>query len=164
MIVFPKRFAYALVAVCLSGTIWFHATHLGLAHTFFNPLAGGPNNGWRHLSYSNVDWGQSTYRMVDWVKEHPEQRPMTVLFRSSLGSPEQLLADQEDVFTSAAWRQERDEMFAWPSRPGYYLISSYQMTLQRNRYFQDKTPLAQPCPDMLLFHLPADATKRIKVP
>jgi len=156
MVVFPKRIAFTLVAVCLSGTIWFHTTHLGLAHTFFNPLAGGPNNGWRHLSFSNVDWGQSTYRMVDWVKEHPQQRPMTVLFVSSLGRPEQLVADQKNVFTSAAWRQARNDEYASPTRSGFYLISSFQMTLPQNRFFWDQKPIDQPRPDMLLFYLSED--------
>lgn len=162
VVVFPKRVAVTLVAICLSGTLWFHATHLGLAHTFFNPLAGGPNNGWRHLSFSNVDWGQSTYRMVDWVKEHPEQRPMTVLFRSSLGSPEQLIAEQPDVFTSASWRQAKNDHDASPTRPGYYLISSYQMTLPRNRFFWDVEPVDQPCPDMLLFYLSEDEVAGVR--
>ena len=81
---------------------------------------------------------------------------MTVLFRSSLGSPEQLVADQDDVFTSASWRQARNDEYASPTRPGYYLISSYQMTLPQNRFFWDVEPVDQPCPDMLLFYLPED--------
>lgn len=149
----PQRWAIVLVFVCLSGTMWFHATHLGLSHTFFNPLAGGPNNGWRHLSFSNVDWGQSTYRMVDWVKEHPEQRPMTVQFVSSLGNPAQLVAEEEEVFTSTGWRQANGESVATPTRSGWYLISSYQMTFSQNRYFWGKQPVAQPYPDVLLFHV-----------
>jgi len=150
-VVLPKRVAFGFIAVCLSGTVWFHATHVGLAHTFFNPIAGGPNEGWRHLSYSNVDWGQSTYRMVDWVKEHPEQRPMTVLFRSDLGSPGTLIEDQRDVFTDVSWNFADDEMAEFPRRNGWYLISSYQMTLERNAWFQNQTPVAQPYPDVLLF-------------
>jgi hypothetical protein len=149
----PTKFRIVFSAACLSGTVWFHATHPGLAHTFFNPLVGGPNNGWRHLGYSNVDWGQSTYRMVDWVREHPEQRPMTILFRSSLGSPQLLVADQENVFSSFLWQQGKDGENASPVRPGYYLISSYRMTFPENRYFWDKEPIVQPYPDVLLFQI-----------
>ena len=156
VVVLPKRFAIGLIAACLSGTVWFHATHLGLAHTFFNPLAGGPNNGWRHLSYSNADWGQSTYRMVDWIKAHPEQRPMTVLFRSSLGSPNQLLTDQTEIYFVVDWEYRLRVTHAIPKRAGWYLLSSYQMTLEQNRYFWDKTPLERLSPDMLLFYVEDD--------
>jgi len=149
----PKRLTIGLVAACISGRIWFHATHHGLAHTFFNPLAGGPNNGWRHLSYSNVDWGQSTYRMVDWVKNHPEQRPMTVLFRSSLGSPEELLADETEVFAKIEWEYRLGKAVPVPQRCGWYLISSYQMTLEQNRPFQAEAPVQQVDPDILLFRI-----------
>ncbi|WP_186774701.1 hypothetical protein [Allorhodopirellula solitaria] len=152
-VVLPGRFAIGLAAICLSGTLWFHATHLGLAHTFFNPLAGGPDNGWRHLSHSNVDWGQSTYRMVDWVKKHPEQRPMTVLFRSSLGNPEALLKDEPDVFTSVGWHYPPGIRNPVPRQPGWYLISGFPVTLQSNRFFWDKTPAQQPDPDSLLYRV-----------
>lgn len=33
---------------------------------FFNWLAGGPNNGWKILSDSNVDWGQDLPALADW--------------------------------------------------------------------------------------------------
>lgn len=150
----PTRLAIGLVVACLSGTLWFHGTHLGLSHTFFNAFAGGPNNGWKHLSFSNLDWGQSTYRMVDWVKDHPEQRPMTVLFVSPLGNPAQLVAGQHDVFTTTGWRQSIEGLVATPARSGWYLISSYQMTIQQNLYFWDKQPVAQPYADMLLIYVP----------
>ncbi len=149
----PKQLAISLVAASLAGAFLFHATHLGLAHTFFNSLAGGPNNGWRHLSYSNVDWGQSTYRMVDYVKEHPAQRPMTVLFRSKLGNPERLLADEAEVFAKLEWGHQPKKAVPLPLRSGWYLLSSYQMTLEKNRYFRNKTPIQQSDPDTFLFYV-----------
>lgn len=156
MVVLPKRLALGLIVGCLSGSAWFHATHPGLAHTFFNPLAGGPNNGWRHLGYSNVDWGQSTYRMVDWVRDHPEQRPMTVLFRSPLGGPEQLLANDIDVYSSATWEHKPDSLYASPTRTGWYLVSSYQLTFEKHRYFWDQPSLNRSDPDILLFYVGKD--------
>jgi len=156
MVVVPRQLAIGLAVVCLSGTVCFHIMHLGLAHTFFNPIAGGPNNGWRHLSYSNVDWGQSVYRMVDWVKKHPEQRPMTVLFRSSLGNPEQLVAGIEEVATRTDWLEQADGRVAVPARLGWYLISSYRLTREENRFFWNRTPVAQPYPDVLLFFVDAE--------
>jgi hypothetical protein len=155
MTVLPRWIGIAVVAVCFSGTVSFHGTHLGLAHTFFNPLAGGPDQGWRHLGYSNVDWGQSTYRMVDWILEHPEQRPMTVLFRQVPGSSRDLIAEIDDVSTNLAWRQLANSGMA-PKQAGWYLISSFQMTQKHHEFFRNLKPVAQPWPDVLLFHIASE--------
>jgi hypothetical protein len=39
---------------------------------FFNVLAGGPTNGWRLLSDSNIDWGQDLIHLERYLKAHPE--------------------------------------------------------------------------------------------
>lgn len=150
MAILPARFGIGFAATCLSATVWFQATHLGMAHTFFNLAAGGPNNGWRHLSYSNVDWGQSTYRMVDWVKDHPDQRPMTVLFRPTLGNPHQLIAERNGIYFTMNGKP------GCQYRPGWYLVSSFQLTREKSGCFWNKTPVAQPYADVLLFHVPGE--------
>jgi hypothetical protein len=38
--------------------------------SYFNPLAGGPSKGYRHLTDSNVDWGQDLPSLADWLREH----------------------------------------------------------------------------------------------
>jgi len=50
-------------------SIWPH----GLC--YFNPLWGGPEDGYRHLSDSNYDWGQGVADLTEWH----EQRPGTPL-------------------------------------------------------------------------------------
>lgn len=47
---------------------------------FFNQSIGGPDQGWRHLNHSNVDWGQNALLLADWAKTHPEARPLQVIF------------------------------------------------------------------------------------
>ncbi|HOU54313.1 MAG TPA: glycosyltransferase family 39 protein [Myxococcota bacterium] len=37
---------------------------------YFNPLAGGPDNGWRHLADSNLDWGQDLPRLDADARAH----------------------------------------------------------------------------------------------
>ncbi len=44
--------------------------------SFFNSLAGGPRNGYRHLRGSNVDNGQDLYQVIRWQKAHPDRRPL----------------------------------------------------------------------------------------
>ena len=46
--------------------------------SYFNSLAGGSQNGWRMLGYSNVDWGQDLLLVHDWIEKHPECTPIYV--------------------------------------------------------------------------------------
>ncbi len=48
--------------------------------SYFNPLAGGPDNGGSHLINSNLDWGQDLLALRDWVDEHPEARPLSLVY------------------------------------------------------------------------------------
>ena len=43
---------------------------------YFNSVCGGPMNGWRLLGFSNVDWGQDLLLVDDWIKSHPNCRPL----------------------------------------------------------------------------------------
>src|SRR5260370_23848758 len=44
--------------------------------SYFNELAGGPENGHRHLIDSNLDWGQDLLFLKRWLEEHPEAREL----------------------------------------------------------------------------------------
>jgi hypothetical protein len=48
--------------------------------SYFNELAGGPENGWRHLINSNIDWGQDLLFLKRWVESHPEARPLKLAY------------------------------------------------------------------------------------
>jgi 4-amino-4-deoxy-L-arabinose transferase-like glycosyltransferase len=52
----------ALVLIAL----WIHPHYL----SYFNPVVGGPANGYRVLSDSNVDWGQDLLRLKSWMAEN----------------------------------------------------------------------------------------------
>lgn len=52
--------------------IWLTTSTLRIAPDFlayFNLLGGGPDNGWRALVDSNLDWGQDLGRLADWLAE-----------------------------------------------------------------------------------------------
>lgn len=42
--------------------------------TFFNAAVGGPSNGWKLLSDSNVDWGQGLRDLKDWMDAQPVEQ------------------------------------------------------------------------------------------
>lgn len=56
----------ASLAVFLATTLWIHPHYL----SYFNLLAGGPRNGYRALTDSNVDWGQDLLRLRSWMVEN----------------------------------------------------------------------------------------------
>lgn len=155
LIALPRLLATVTIIASLFGTVLYHATHIGQAHAHFNWLAGGPENGWRHLSLSNVDWGQSTFRMADWARSHPEKRPLTILFVSPLGGPSQLVADL-NVATSVRWENRDGDGTARTPTPGWYLLSSEQLTHKENLYFRDAKPLSWPFADTALFYVLQD--------
>ncbi len=46
--------------------LWIHPHYL----SYFNPAAGGPANGFRVLTDSNVDWGQDLLRLRGWMEDN----------------------------------------------------------------------------------------------
>lgn len=65
------------LAVC--GLVGWSVISTGLAYPhmipYFNELGGGPAQGYRHLSGSNVDLGQDLWRLKRWLANHPTYRP-----------------------------------------------------------------------------------------
>jgi hypothetical protein len=51
---------------------------------YFNPIAGGPENGWRHLVDSSLDWGQDLPGLDAWLRR--EARPHEPVYVSYFGS------------------------------------------------------------------------------
>ena len=65
------RYALAAGAAVLMGVaIWIHPHYLG----YFNVAAGGPANGYRILTDSNVDWGQDLVRLRAWMETNDVDR------------------------------------------------------------------------------------------
>ena len=50
---------------------------------YFNPIAGGPDNGWRWLSDSNLDWGQDLKALAQYRAERPEAEFIVMYFGSA---------------------------------------------------------------------------------
>ncbi|MCR6654632.1 MAG: hypothetical protein NVV63_02215 [Opitutus sp.] len=70
----------ALLALGTSALVRVTPDHLA----FFNSLAGGPREGWRHLVDSSLDWGQNVPKLARWLNENapPGGRVYLSLFGS----------------------------------------------------------------------------------
>lgn len=127
--------------------------------SYFNPLGGGPENGWRHLVDSNIDWGQDILHLKTWLDEHPEVRPIGV------SSYNNLLQPKDAGIDAVAVPEE--------PTPGYYAVcvnyvagSTYGRkhllpgTNGPYAYFQRLTPIAKAGYSMYIYHItPADANR-----
>jgi hypothetical protein len=52
--------------------------------SYFNELAGGPENGPKHLIDASIDWGQDLYFLADWCEAHPEAQPLQAALTTPL--------------------------------------------------------------------------------
>jgi hypothetical protein len=52
---------------------------------YFNELVGGSDNGYRHLTDSNVDWGQDLPSLARWLREHSDLTNTGDLYVSYFG-------------------------------------------------------------------------------
>lgn len=77
--------------------------------SYFNELAGGPENGYRHLSSSSFDWGQDLLYLKRWADEHPEARPLYVAYSGRVDP------------AVAGIEYEQVPVFELP--PGWYAVS-----------------------------------------
>ena len=48
--------------------------------SYFNEIAGGPLGGAEHLLHSNLDWGQDLVQLKAWLDDHPQARPLTLVY------------------------------------------------------------------------------------
>ncbi len=67
--------------------LWFIASSLRVyphSMSYFNELAGGPENGHFHLVDANIDWGQDLLFLRRWLDHHPEARPFYLAYYGTL--------------------------------------------------------------------------------
>lgn len=68
-----------LLVICALFALWYLCACLSVFPyfmTYFNELAGGPKNGANILTDSNIDWGQNTKRLADWLKNEGINEPI----------------------------------------------------------------------------------------
>jgi len=90
---------------------------------FFNPLGGGPENGWRTLADSNIDWGQDLKGLRAWMEREGVERVRLAWFGTArpeyYGIPYDLLPGVPYGF--ALWTDPPFDPDA--PEPGVYAIS-----------------------------------------
>lgn len=127
---------------------------------YFNPLAGGPEGGWRYLVDSNLDWGQSLHLLGDWMRQNGVAR----VYLSYFGEARPESADIAYIgLPSFPPRLMHPGTPTWAKdRPmaGYYAISAtnLQGVLFDDHdlfaYFRTQSPIAKLGYSLFLYYVP----------
>lgn len=123
---------------------------------YFNPIAGGTSNGWRHLVDSSLDWGQDLPGLKAWLDAHAAREPVYLSYFGT-GDPQHegihatLLPTLPEVGAPRPWRA---------LGPGVYALSATMLqqvyspvrgdwTLKREEEFQQLRSIE---PELLAYH------------
>ncbi len=101
---------------------------------YFNSLAGGPANGWRHLVDSSLDWGQDLPGLANWLQV--TRRPLEPVYLSYFGTGD------PDYYGVRAIRMPMIPRSGtarpwYPLRPGIYALSA---TMLQQVYLTNRGP------------------------
>ncbi len=117
------------VVILLVG--WFAVDSLSVRPdylAYFNRFVGGPDEGYRHLVDSSLDWGQDLPGLKRWLTTHnPSDGEPVFLSYFGTASPEYYGIKSERLLAFPEWRHRK--VFA--CTPGYYAISA---TMFQNLY------------------------------
>jgi hypothetical protein len=179
---FPFAFIWiAKVGMCFERRHWFIGVPvlIALALTigsslsvfphhlsYFNELAGGPRNGWKHLDDSNFDWGQDLLYVKCWYDDHPEARPFHLSYQLSLINPKIAGIDYVPVPIG----QHSEEAVSTPGErlgplPGWYCVSAKQIFQSQDKkfdYFRMLAPVDYIANTMPVYHISVDQANELR--
>ncbi len=126
-------------------TLWISPHFLA----FFNVLAGGPDNGWRALVDSNLDWGQDLGALAVWQQENNTGTIWLSYFGE--GRPDYYGLDYRglDSYPPRLMNPQARPFYPHDPAPGLYAISAtnLQGVLFANHdqfaWFREREPLAR---------------------
>jgi len=115
------RAAPALLLLWLAAaTVWIHPHFL----SYFNFIAGGPDNGWRALVDSNIDWGQDLSRLKTWLDENGVERVWLSYFGEARPEYYGIAYDGLDSFPPRLMNPAARPFYPHDPAPGWYAISA----------------------------------------
>lgn len=110
--------------------------------TYFNELAGGPQNGYKYVADSNVDWGQDMKRLAQFVDDNNIDKIHLMYFGG--GSPDYYLKDKY-----VPWWSSRGPEAGWFAISATFLDEAFGTPVGRYTrtpedsylWLVDKTPV-----------------------
>ena len=148
--------------------------------SYFNELAGGPQNGAAHLLDSNIDWGQDLVHLREWMASHPEARPMRLAYFGMM-DPRAIGIEFEAAPRGPVEKADlkRPEAPDFGPQPGWYAVSitflhGLHFSIPDGKgsfawvgtdaftYFQRFQPVARAGYSISIYHLELDEVNRVR--
>lgn len=147
----------ATLAWLIAASVWIYPHYLA----YFNALAGGPENGWRALVDSNLDWGQDLERLSVWLAENDIDLVWLSYFGEARPEYYGIAYRGLDSFPPRLMNPGARPFYPQDPAPGWYAISA--TTLQgvhfgnhdQFAYFREQEPAAKIGYSIFLFDVPA---------
>jgi hypothetical protein len=133
---------------------------------YFNEVVGGPNNGYKYLIDSNVDWGQDLPTLKKWINLKQPDRLHLAFFGSAYPDRYGVNAIGISGYPNSAFDREADTFTSYSLEPGQYALSATLLRIGLvsrlfNAYqaFQSLVPIDQPASSILIYDVryPAQA-------
>ncbi|MCA9933843.1 MAG: glycosyltransferase family 39 protein [Anaerolineales bacterium] len=138
--------------IILPAMLWLAAVTLTISPNFlafFNVLAGGPNNGWRALVDSNLDWGQDLPNLADWMTENDVDHVWLSYFGEARPEYYGIEYTGLDSFPPRLMNPQARPFFPANPAPGIYAISATNLQgvhftdHDQFAYFRNRDPIAK---------------------
>jgi hypothetical protein len=129
----PVRLAAAACLLWAAGAFLRNYPH---GMSYFNEWVGGPEQGWKYLADSNVDWGQNLPELASFL----DQRRIDHVNLYYLGSdiPEHYLAPSRFRLRDAPWYPGSQRETRLQPTPGVYAVSlNFLLGLRFSPAYQD---------------------------
>jgi hypothetical protein len=153
-----KYTSYAILFILLINLVFGTVTAYPSYMSYFNSIAGGPENGYRFATDSNADWGQDMKRLKIFLAGHPEIEKVKIDYFG-----------MADLDYYIGGRYEKWWAAKRPIEPGWYAISA--LFLQEGiydrrkaddesyRWLKGKEPAYQIGTSIFIYHISPDETK-----
>jgi hypothetical protein len=133
---------------------------------YFNELAGGPENGWRYVSDSNIDWGQSYPELAAYMKNQGIKK--FKLFSYGFDKPHRYFPNGEAELQFSPWTPDRISSQVLEPAPGIYAVPVSLLTGQYYepkyrdylRYFRERNPDGRAGYGIFIYYVPKNPPPR----
>ena len=133
---------------------------------------GGPAQGHQYLFEANIDWGQDLYFVKDWIKRHPEARPVTLSWYeifdpgvAGLNLPPTPVPTSSHLSEASGGPVEGQSATQGASVfEGWHLVSVHnlQSADQRFTYLRELEPVDRIGYSVMVYHLDAAQAERAR--
>jgi hypothetical protein len=147
----------ALTGLLIAASMWIYPHYLA----YFNVLAGGPDNGWRALVDSNLDWGQDLQALGPWMADSGVDRVWLSYFGEARPDYYGFAYDGLDSFPPRLMNPAARPFVPSDPAPGWYAISATNLQgvhfLDHDQFsfFRDIVPDTKLGYSIFLYDVPA---------